>query len=117
MKIKRFFKPSILKISIAISTSILYLYFAKETSCGVGFSYVLCYSLYGIPFPYLTTGGIGIASEEIKELFLGKFFQQYGNFLFNPATLVLDLVFIYLLSCILSLLFKGMKPSDIFKKH
>jgi len=106
MNIKNFLKPTSFKILVFLSTSIIFLYFAKESVCAVSFFFAFCYNAYGFPFQYMLTGNIESASSHIKTLFLGEYFNKSGNFLFNPATLVLNLVLIYIFACFISRLFK-----------
>ena len=106
MNAKEFLKPSILKISIFLFIGVFYLYFAKESTCAAGFSFAFCYIEHGFPFSYIISGDIDAASGYLKTLFFGKFFFKSGNFLFNYAALLLDIIFIYLLSCFISRFFK-----------
>ena len=117
MKIKEAFRPNAFKAITFIFICFLYLYLAKQSACAVGFGFVLCYNLYGTPFPYLITGDLDIASAELRELFLGSYFSQYETFYFNPATLALNLITVYLISCFVYYLIGGTKLSDSFKKH
>lgn len=112
MNAKEFIKPTLLKILIFIFIGIFYLYFAKEDVCGAGFMFAFCYNAYGFPFSYMASGNIDAALGYLKTLFLGKFFIKSGNFLFNYATLFLDILLIYLLSCFISALVKDFKTKS-----
>ncbi|MBI3026692.1 hypothetical protein HYY70_01130 [Candidatus Woesearchaeota archaeon] len=112
MYIKNFLKPNLAKILISSFIGIFYLYFAKEDACGVWSIIAFCYKAYGFPFPYAVSGDIDIASGYIKTLFLGQYFIKYGNFLFNPATLIIDIFLIYILACFISMLIKKSNKSQ-----
>lgn len=105
MNAKEFLKPNIFKILTFIFIGIFYLYFAGESVCGVSFLFAFCYKAYGFPFLYLITGDINDVSGYVKTLFLGKYFSKFGNLFFNLAALVLDIVLIYLLACLMSMIF------------
>ena len=107
MKIKKFLKPTVLKIIIALLVGIIYLYIAGENGCGAGFGFSFCYKAYGFPFLYLVKGNTDIAFNYFKTSFLGEYFTKSGNSLFNPAALISDIILIYLLACFLNLLFKN----------
>ena len=107
MNVKEFLKPSILKILISLFIAVLYLYSAGESACGAGFFFAFCYKAYGFPFLYAVTGDINTASDYLKTLPLGGYFIKSWNFLFNPAAFLLDMVFIYLLSCLVLYLIKA----------
>ena len=107
MDIGNFLKPTILKIFIFLFISLFYLYFAKESVCGVIFILAFCYSAYGFPFSYLITGNIDAVAGHFKTLFLGENFIKYGSFLFNPAAFFLNIILIYLLSCFIANLIKA----------
>lgn len=109
--IKGFLKPNALKIIVFLFIGIFYLYFAGESACGVWSILAFCYKAYGFPFSYIATGDIEIASGYIKNLFLGENFIKSGNLLFNPMTLALDLILIYLLACFISMLVKNIKTN------
>lgn len=114
MNIKELLKPNLAKILIFLFIGIFYLYFAKEDACGVWSIIAFCYKAYGFPFSYAVSGDIDITSGYIKTLFLGQYFSKYGNFLFNPATLMVDIFFIYILACFISMLIKKSdKPQKI----
>ena len=117
MNIKELLKPSALKIIVFLFIGTVYLYFARESTCGASFFFAFCYNAYGFPFFYMINGNIDAASDYAKKnLFLGEYFSKSGNSLFNPAAFVLDIVLIYLLACFISVLFKGiMVKPDI--KH
>lgn len=105
MNAKKLLKPNALCISLALLG--ISLYFVKEEICAAGgFIFVFCYKAYGWPFAYLITGDIGNASGHIKTLFLGDYFAQYGNLLFNPAAFVLNAFLIYLSTYLISILVK-----------
>lgn len=106
MNIKEFLKPNTFKISIFLFIGIIYLYFAKESVCAVSFYFAFCYNAYGFPFQYMVAGNIESAYSQIKASFLGEYFNNYGNFLFNPAAFALDLALIYLLACFVYMPFK-----------
>ena len=111
MNIKNFLKPSIFKILVFVFIGIFYLYFAGEDACGAGLFFAFCYKAYGFPFLYLVTGQIDNASGYMKTLPLGDFFSKTGNFLFNPAVFLLDIVLIYLLACFITILFNKNKSN------
>ena len=93
------------------------LYFVNEGVCGVFLFYSFCYKSYGFPFPYILNGNIEVAAGQMKTVFLGSFFIKSGNFLFNPAALMLDLALIYLLSCIAAALFSyALEKITFFRK-
>ena len=104
MNAKEFLKPTFLKLLIFLFIGIFYLYFAREDVCGAGFMFAFCYSAYGFPFSYIVSGNIDTASGYLKTLFLGKFFFKIGSFLLNYVAMLLDILFIYLLSCFISML-------------
>ena len=106
MNLKEFIKPTTLKILIFLIIGVLYLYFAGESVCGASFAFTFCYKAYGFPFSYIVTGNIDTASGYIKTLFLGKYFSNSGNILFNPAALILNLILIYISTCFAPMLFK-----------
>ncbi len=110
MNVKEFLKPTILKILIFTFIGAFYLYFARESVCAAGLFFAFCYNAYGFPLYYLVAGNI--APGHVNTLFLGEYFTKSGNFLFNPATLFLDAILIYLLSCFMSLLFKNTKSKN-----
>lgn len=107
MGAKNFLKPSILNILIFLFVGVMFLYFGGESVCGVSFFFSFCYSAYGFPFPYMATGDIGTASGYIKTLFLGDYFNKFGNFLFNPAAFLLDIALIYIMACFMAALFNA----------
>lgn len=116
MNVKDFFKPTIFKILIFLFISVFYLYFAGEDACGAGFGFSFCYKAHGYPFLYLVTGNIDIASGYLKDAFLGKFFAKPGNFLFNPLGLALDIIFIYILACLVSIPLEKLKLKHQYQK-
>ncbi len=109
MNVKEFLKPNLLKISIFLFIGIFFLYFAKERVSAAGFGFAFFYESYGFPLTYLIIGNTDSASGHIRTLFLGNYFSKYGNFLFNPLALTIDIILIYLLACFLELLFKYTK--------
>ena len=119
MGIGKFIKPSILKLLIFLFIGALYLLLAKENVGAAGLFFAFSYNAYGFPLQYLITGQIDSAtSEHVKTLFLGDYFIKYGNALINPVALAIDIILIYLLSCLLATLFKNMKSNiDTFKKQ
>ncbi len=109
MRLGKFLKPTILKITVFLFIGIIYLYLAAESVCGAGLTFVICYKAYGFPFQYLATGDVDSAMNVINSSPLGGYFNKLGNFLFNSISLVLDLTLIYLLSCLISFIFEN-KP-------
>ena len=109
MGIKNFLKPSIFKLTIFIFVGIFYLYFIKEGVSAAGFNFAFFYNAYGFPFQYLITGDTSNLSGITNEMFLGNYFTKYGTALINPIALVLNIMLIYLLACIMSMLFAKMK--------
>ncbi|MBI2541555.1 hypothetical protein HYV80_02500 [Candidatus Woesearchaeota archaeon] len=107
MNAKEFLKPNYLKLAIFAFVGVVYLYFAGENVCGAGFSFAFCYKSYGFPFQYLISGQIDAASGFVKSTFLGEFFTKSGEFLVNYIALLLDIAFIYLLSCSISVLVRN----------
>jgi len=105
MNIKAILKPSILKVVIFSILGTVFLYFIAETACGIVLFYGFCYKAYGFPFSYLMTGDIEIAAGHIKTFFLGNIFIKYGKFLFNPLALILNIFLLYILSCLMALMF------------
>lgn len=82
-------------------------YFVKEEVCAAGgFIFIFCYKAFGLPFSYLITGDVESAYGHIKTLFLGNYFVQFENFLFNPFTFLLNAILIYLSAFFISFLFK-----------
>ncbi|MBI2102085.1 hypothetical protein HYT53_05745 [Candidatus Woesearchaeota archaeon] len=117
MKFIQFIKPGTLKILAFIFIGVLYLYFAVEDACAVGFLFAFCYKAHGFPFLYMVNGDIGNAVGHIKTLPLGAYFTETGSQLFNLPALLLDLAFAYLLACLLSMPFRNAGAgSDTFKK-
>ena len=108
MNAKNLLKPTPLKIAIFLFLAVFFLYFAKEDVCAVSLFFAVCYNAYGFPLSNLITGNIDGAAQ-IQTLFLDKYFAKIDNFLFNPLTFLLDLIFIYLLACSLSMLFNKIK--------
>src|SRR3989338_3690302 len=108
-KVKELIKPTVLKLLIFLFISLFYLYFAGEDVCAVGLSFKFCYKAHGFPIPYLVTGDISNASDYIKTLSFSNYFAKFGNYLLNPAALLIDAVLIYLLSCFISMIFADMK--------
>ena len=105
MNVKKLLKPNALSISLTLLG--ISLFFVKEEVCAAGgFIFIFCYKSYGFPFSYLITGDIANAYGHIKTLFLGNYFTQYGNFLFNPVVFILNFLFVYLSACFISFLFK-----------
>ena len=111
MNLKKFLKPSIFKILIFLFIAVASSYFGKENACGVSLFFAFCYNAYGFPFFYLVTGNIDSASGYIKTLPLGEFFSKLGNFLFNPPAFLLDLALIYILACLIAILFNKNKSN------
>ena len=109
MGIREFLKPTLFKFLIFLIISIFYLYFANESVCGIGFMFAFCYKNYGFPFAYLISGDIDNSMGYIKTLPLGQYFYKSGNFLLNPAALLMDILLIYFLACFMDLLFKKQK--------
>ena len=109
MNFKKFLKPTVLKIFIFFFIGILFLYFAKENACGVGLFFAFCYKAYGFPFFYIATGDIDNASAYLKTLTFGGYFAKFNNFLFNVPAFLFDIVLIYLLACLISVLFRKTK--------
>jgi len=114
MNVKTLLKPTTLKILMFLSISVFFLYFAREGACGASFFFSFCYNAYGFPFLYLVTGDINDASGYIDTLFLGGYFVKAGKFLLNPLSFMLDLITLYLFSCIVLALFEYVK-SKIYK--
>ncbi|MEK6946132.1 MAG: hypothetical protein AABX32_00845 [Nanoarchaeota archaeon] len=112
MNVKNFLKPTFLKAIIFLFVGVVYLYFAKESVSAAGLSFAFFYTAYGFPFQYLITGDVGKISSIVRELFLGNYFGEYGNFLFNPVAFALDIILIYLFSCFMGVLFEKMKASN-----
>ena len=105
MNVKKLFKPNALSMSLTLLG--ISLFFVKQEVCAAGgFIFVFCYKAYGFPFSYLITGDVGNAYGHIKTLFLGNYFFQFENFLFNPFTFLLNAILIYLSACFISFLFK-----------
>ena len=103
MKVKKkFLRPSTMKLLLFLLIGVVYLYFAGEDVCAAGLFFKLCYKSYGFPFPYLVTGDIGNASDYTSTLHLGSYFSKSGSFLFNPLAFLLNLMLIYLLSCLVA---------------
>ncbi len=111
MNAKNFLKPTFLKAIIFLFVGVLYLYFAEERVSAAGFSFAFFYAAYGFPFQYLIIGDIDKISSIVSGLFLGNYFSEYGNFLFNPIAFALGMILIYLLSCFMGVLFGKMKSS------
>ena len=109
MNVKELLKPNALKILIFLSIGIVYLYFAVENICGVSFYFAFCYKAYGFPLSYMVIGDVNSAFGYIKTLFLGNYFTKSKNFLFNPLSLILNIISIYALTCFIAELFKNMK--------
>lgn len=105
MDVKKFMKPDVSKALIFLFIAVFYLYFAMESACGVSLFFAFCYKAYGFPFLYMVAGDINTALGYIKTLPLGNYFSKFGNFLFNPFALILDLILIYLMACFMSMLF------------
>lgn len=110
MNLREFFKPTALKILIFAFVGIAYLYFASVSVSAAGFGFAFFYNEYGFPFQYLITGNRSNLSGLTHEMFLGNYFAKYGSVLLNPAALALDAALIYLLACMMSILFAKMKP-------
>ena len=110
MRLGKFLKPTILKIMVFLFIGIIYLYLAAESVCGAGFGFTICYKAYGFPFQYFATGDVDSSMNIIESSLLGQYFNKIGNFLFNPISLALDLTLIYLLSCLISMIFKNKAP-------
>lgn len=113
MNVKEFIKPSAFKILVFLFIGVLYLYFAIEDVCAVGLFFAFCYKAYGFPFLYIVAGDVGNAFGHIKTLPFGSYFLKSGNYLLNLVALALDFVLIYLLACVMTMLFSNMK----FKRH
>ncbi len=109
MRLNKFLNPTIMKIMVFLFIGLVYLYFAAESVCGAGLTFVICYKAYGFPFQYLATGDVDSAINIINSSPLGGYFNKLGNFLFNPVSLALDLALIYLASCLISFVFEN-KP-------
>jgi len=109
MDVKNFLKPTFFKTIVFLSVSVVYLYFASESVSAAGLSFALFYTAYGFPLQYLIAGDIDKISGIVREMFLGNYFGEYGNFLFNPVAFALDIVLIYLFSCFMGVLFDKMK--------
>lgn len=105
---KEFLKPAFFKIFIFLFIGIIFLYFAKESTCAAGFYLAFCYEAHGFPFFYAVSGDIDAALGigYPKEMLLGNYFIRRGNSLFNPIAFLLDTALIYVLACFLSPLFK-----------
>ncbi|MBI1936046.1 hypothetical protein HYS31_06415 [Candidatus Woesearchaeota archaeon] len=116
MGIRKFIKPSIMKLLTFMIISFFYLYIVAESICAVGFFFQFCYKAYGFPFPYLVTGDVDNSSGHIKTFFLGNHFAKFGSFMLNPITAAFDVILIYLLSCLVSTLLKGMRDSMRLKR-
>ena len=108
MRIKQLLKPTLLKILIFLFLAVFFLYFAKEDVCAVSLFFAVCYNAYGFPLSYLITGNIDGAAR-IQTLFLEKYFTKTDNFLLNPLTLLLDLIFMYMLACLIAMLINKTK--------
>ena len=106
---RNFLKPNIFSLAVFSFIAIFYLYFAAGETCGISPFFQFCYKEYGFPLSYAITGEIETASGYIKTTFLGDSFSKYGNILFNPLALILDIALIYLLSCFIAMLFRNMK--------
>ena len=107
MRLGKFLKPTILKITVFLFIGIVYLYLAAESACGAGFGFTICYKAYGFPFQYLATGDVNSAINIINAYTFGDYFNKIGNFLFNPISLALDLALIYLASSLISFIFEN----------
>ncbi len=108
MNAKNLLKPNSLRIMVFLFLAVFFLYFAKEDVCAVGLFFAVCYNAYGFPLSYLITGDTDGAAR-IQTLFLDKYFAKIDNFLFNPLAFLLNLIFIYLLACLISILIKKIK--------
>ncbi len=116
MNLKNTLKPNIPKILLFLFLGMIFLYFVNESVCGVFLFFSFCYKTYGFPFSYILNGNTEVAYGQLKTEFLGRFFIKSGNFLLNPASLMLDLAFAYLFSCIAAEIFKYAK-SKIHRKQ
>ena len=103
--IKNFLKPTFFKIFVFISVGIVYLYLAKESVSAAGFNFAFYYNAYGFPLQYFITGDTDKIQSMMKDLFLGEYFIKYGNVLLNPAALILNVILIYIFSCLMAILF------------
>lgn len=117
MNVKEFLKPSGLKILILIPMVIFYFNIANESTCGASFFFTFCYKVYGFPFRYMVSGDIKSAASYVSTLFLGNYFNQYGIFLLNFLSLAFDAILLYLLVCIISMLFKNIITKLHHKKQ
>lgn len=106
MRLAELLKPNIFKIITFIFIGIVFLYFAKESTCGVSFFFAFCYKAYGFPFFYMIDGDVGAASDYANTLFLGRHFSKSGSILLNPAAFALNVILMYLLACFITVLFK-----------
>ena len=109
MNVNQFLKPTVLKIFLFLVFAAFSIFIAKENACGVGLFFAFCYKAYGFPFFYIATGDIDTASAYLKTLAFGNYFARFNNFLFNVPAFLFDIVLIYLLACLISVLFRKIK--------
>ena len=109
MNLKEFLKPTVLKIFLFLVFVAFFIFIARDDACGVGLFFAFCYKAYGFPFFYIATGDIDIASAYFKTLTFGGYFAKFNNFLFNVPAFLFDIVLIYLLACLISVLFRKIK--------
>ena len=106
MNFKEFLKPTFMKIFLFFIFVAFFVFIAKEDACGVGLFFAFCYKAYGFPLFYLVTGQIDEASAYLKTLTFGGYFAKFNNFLFNVPAFLFDIVVIYLLACLVYILFR-----------
>lgn len=114
--LRQLLKPTILKILIFLFIGFFSMYFTREGACGASLFFSFCYEAYGFPFFYAVTGDINDASGYINTLFLGEYFVKSGKFLLNPMAFMLDLILLYVFSCIMAALFEHTK-SRMYKNQ
>ncbi len=104
MKLKNFFKPTILKLIIFLMLAISTFYIFDERTCGASFFFSFCYTASGFPIFYIVRGDIAAVGSYTESLLLDKFFTNYGNFIFNWISFAIDMAAIYVISCSLCIL-------------
>lgn len=109
MNVKEFIKPGAFKIFVFLLIGVFYLYFTMEDVCAFGLFFAFCYKAYGFPFSYIVIGDIDSAFGHIKTMPFGAYFVKSGNYFLNLVALALDLALIYLLACVMAMIFSNAK--------
>ena len=93
-------RPTRFQLLLVILIILFFALYQKEGVCtvGAGFLFGYCVNEHGFPFVDIIRGDISsIPTPMLEQKVFGEFFVRKGNNLFNPGTLLLNLIAYYFL--------------------